>query len=187
MNYIDYYEFVTNRLKYESVTELSYRIYQEVLELFDAANKNDWEELKLELGDIVFYTVALQSFVSEIISYKDLNFNDLSYNDIYDSVYEKKQLITRYLFFYISGLITFVYDARDYEAKIKNAIVVNDSTDENLQQLQLEQENLYAGLNFYSTVLFELIHTIAVRIGSDISEITELNIDKLINRDKNGK
>lgn len=183
MNYTDYYEFVKNRLKpNETARVLGNRLYEEVIELIDAIEKNDTEAAILELGDIVFYTVALQSKFEELVSYNELNFNDIEPNEIYLD-YEDV-LVTRYMMFYAGALVGFTFDSNELTVKLNATDIENEANEDlGLMDLQYEQQNIVNGLNFYSTVLIELFATIADRLNVTLTTVIERNIDKLVQRD----
>lgn len=193
MTYYEYYTFVQSRLKdYEDLDLLTYRIFDESFELLVELNKvnaNDSIDSKynlhLELGDVLFYFVALQTKYFDFAAYTELNTNDVIGNEMYDS-YSQMQLFS-YLSYYLGGLIGFIHDY--YELRETNEFkqLLINAEFEGSEQVAVDAQNVFSGLNFYTTVLFELIATIAERFGSTFGEILELNVDKLVQRDTSGK
>lgn len=189
ISYYEYYKFVESRLTDEDTLDmLAYRMYQECLELinelfFGFYSKQD---TLLELGDILFYFVALQSKFKSFISYEGLPLNEIKHNEVYenDSI---ERLGNSYLMFFVSGIISFIYDYEQDRELIEEYTLNSVEGEEMPEHVVALIQNLSNGINFYSTVLFELIATIAHRFDFTIEEVIELNIDKLVQRDLNGK
>jgi uncharacterized protein (UPF0332 family) len=179
MTYFEYYTFVKNRLKdTDTLHNLAFNMYQELVELGADLGKYDTSNLVLELGDVTFYFVALQTIFEQFISYIDLNLNDVLPNEIYESD-SIERIYNGYLMFYSSALIGFVYDYSEN----KHLLALEELDDNAVETLR----NIENGINFYSTVLIELLATFASRYGKTFTEIIELNVDKLVQRDKNDK